>query len=177
MLTAGACLLSARAAATPEAAALEYKVKAGYLFNFAKFVEWPAGSFPSAGSPFIIAVLDGGEAFPVLEQLFAGKNVNGRPAQVKHAAPAALPKDAHILLVTRAAGKTPEEIREALGAAPTLIVGETEQFAERGGAITFVREEESVRLMLCFEHATENGLKVSAKLSSVAKSVKPKRKN
>jgi YfiR/HmsC-like len=159
-----------------ESAALEYKVKAGYLFNFAKFIEWPASALPAADSPFIIAVLDAGEAVPVLEPLFAGKNVNGHPVQVKAVSAASLPKDAHILLVTRAAGKTPEEIREALGDGPTLLVGETEQFAERGGTIAFVREEESVRLTLCLEHAASAGLKVSAKLSNVAKPVKSKRK-
>ena len=173
VLTAGACLFSMRAA---EATALEYKVKAGYLFNFAKYVEWPASAFPAADSPFIIAVLDGTEAGPVLEQVLGGKNVNGHPVQVKTVSAANLPKDAHILLVTRTADKTPEEIREALGTAPTLMVGETDQFAERGGAIAFVRDEESVRLTLCLEHASRNGLKISAKLSNVAKSVKAKRK-
>jgi hypothetical protein len=78
--------------------------------------------------------------------------------------------------VTRAAGKTPEEIREVLAAAPTLVVGESDQFAERGGAFGFVREDESIRLVLCLEHAAEAGLKVSAKLANVARPVKSKRK-
>src|SRR5687768_8161992 len=64
--------------AVDSSAALEFKVKAGYLFNFAKFVEWPDTAFPSADSPFIIAVLDGSEAQPVIEQILAGKNINGR---------------------------------------------------------------------------------------------------
>src|SRR5687767_9675389 len=59
--------------AVDSTAALEFKVKAGYLFNFAKFVEWPDSAFPSADSPFIIAVLDGNEAQPVIEQILAGK--------------------------------------------------------------------------------------------------------
>lgn len=169
-------LLASVAGQGAESAALEYKVKAGYLFNFAKFIDWPASALPAADTPFVIAVLDAGEAAPVLEALFAGKNVNGHPVQVKAVSAASLPKDAQILLVTRAAGKTPEEIREAMGDAPTLLVGETEQFAERGGAIAFVREEESVRLTLCLEHTASAGLKVSAKLSNVAKAVKSKRK-
>jgi hypothetical protein len=178
VLMVGAGLLSphSAAAATPqEAAALEYKVKAGYLFNFARYIEWPTNAFPAADSPFIIAVLDGTEAGPVIEQVLGGKSVNGHPVQVKSVSADSLPKNAHILLVTRAAGKTPEEIREALGTVPILLVGETDQFAERGGAIAFVRAEESVRLTLCLEHAVENNLKVSARLSNVAKSVKSKR--
>jgi hypothetical protein len=167
------CLCGWQAAAA-DAAGLEYKVKGGYLFNFAKFVEWPTQALPAADSPFIIAVLDGGEAAPVLEQVFAGKNVAGHPVQVKTVSATSLPKDAHILLVTRAADKSPEQVREALGATPTLLVGETEQFAERGGIFGFVREEDSIRLTLCLEHATAAGLKVSSKLASVAKAVKPK---
>ena len=172
LLVAGLALPMPRAVAADSGSALEYKVKAGYLYNFARFVEWPASAFPSPSSPFIIGVIDGGEALPVLEKLFAGKEVAGHPVQVK-AIPASTPmNDAHILLVTRAGGKTPEEIRTALGSAPTLLVGETDQFAERGGSIAFVHEDDSVRLTLCLEHAADSGLKISAKLSSVAKSVK-----
>ncbi len=172
----GWLLIPATLVAADSVPGLEYKVKAGYLYNFARFVEWPAAAFPSADSPFVIAVMDGGEAFPVLEQILAGKTVNGRPVKVV-ASQGALPTNAHILLVTRKADKTPEEIRAAVASRFTLTVGETDQFAERGGAVAFVREGESVRLTLCLEHASENGLKVSAKLSNVAKSVKSRSKN
>lgn len=175
-LLACTALLSPMAArAADSAAALEYKVKAGYLFNFARFIEWPESAFPSTNSPFVIGVLDGGEASPVLRSLFEGKQVNGRPVEVRSVFPETIGKDIHILLVTRAAGKTPEDLHKFAGSASMLMVGETDEFAERGGVIGFVREEESVRLTLCLEHATEAGLKVSAKLSSVAKVVKSKR--
>lgn len=164
-----AALCTASAADT--GSALEYKVKAGYLFNFGKFIEWPEDSFADADSPFVIAVMDNGEAAPIMEQVLRGKKINGHPVEVRRVVAGEVPKGAHILLVTRAAGRTPEEVRAALGDAPTLLVGETDHFAERGGAIGFVREDESVRLTLCLIHATQNGLKVSARLSSVARSV------
>ena len=176
-LLAPALLLAPMAArAADSAAALEYKVKAGYLFNFARFIEWPESAFPSTNSPFVIGVLDGGEASPVLRSLFEGKQVNGRPIEVRSVFPETIGKEIHILLVTRAAGKTPEDLRKFVGSAAMLMVGETDEFAERGGTIGFVREEESVRLTLCLEHATEAGLKVSSRLSNVAKLVKSKRK-
>ncbi|HAV63729.1 MAG TPA: hypothetical protein DCY13_15350 [Verrucomicrobiales bacterium] len=171
------CLLAPRAAAQDAVTDLEYKVKAGYLFNFAKFVDWPPGSFPDADSPFIIAVIDKGEVIPILEKVLANKTVHGRTVLVRQVTAEAIPRDAHILLVTRAAGVTPESVRNALGNAPTLLVGETEQFAERGGVIGFVRENESVRLTLCLEHASENQLKISARLASVARSVRSKLTN
>ena len=165
----------APAARASDATALEYKVKAGYLFNFAKFVEWPAAAFPAAQSPFVIGVLDDGEAAPVIQSLLQGKLIEGRPVKVVAVNAGRIGPGCHILLVTRAAGKTAEEVRDALGATATLVVGETEHFAERGGAIGFTVEEESIRLSLNLERAAEAGLKVSAKLASVARVVKPKR--
>jgi hypothetical protein len=174
---AGVCallFLNVGVRAADSAAATEYKVKGAYLFNFARYVEWLDSALPQADSPFIIAVLDGGDAAPVLEQLFAGRKLDGRPVQVRSVAGGPMPRDAHILLVTRTANRTPEEIRAALGTAPTLLVGETEQFAERGGMIGFVHENDSVRLTLCLEHTAAAALKISAKLATVAKSVKPR---
>jgi YfiR/HmsC-like len=164
------------ARAADSATALEYKVKSGYLLNFARYIEWPAACLPAPDSPFVIGVLDGGEALPVVKTLLEGKKVDSHPVQVKAVTADQIGKDIHILLVTRAAGKSPEEIRAALGDAATLLVGETEQFAERGGTVGFTREEESIRLSLNLERATEAGLKVSAKLASVAKQVKTKKK-
>lgn len=158
-----------------DATALEYKVKAGYLFNFGKFVEWPVAAFASERAPFVIGVLDGGEATPVIQSLLAGRAIDGRPVQVVPVDPAKLGPGLHILLVTRTAGKTAEAVRALLGSAPTLVVGETEHFAERGGTIGFTLEDDSVRVHLNLERATESGLKVSAKLASVAKLVKPRR--
>ena len=65
-LAAIAWLAPARAGAADSVLTLEYKVKAGYLFQFAKFVEWPASAFPSADSPFVIGVLDRNEAVPIV---------------------------------------------------------------------------------------------------------------
>lgn len=156
--------------------ALEYKVKAGYLFNFAKYVEWPAGAFPSADSPLVVAVVDAQEAGSVLAGVLEGKEVNGHPVKVISVLSRTPPTGVHILVMTRASGKTPEEARKLLGAAPTLLVGETEDFAERGGVIGFVQEEDRIRVSLCLAHAAEAGLKVSSRLSSIAKAVQPRKR-
>ncbi len=171
----GVLLSPCIARAADSSGVLEYKVKGGYLLNFARFIEWPAGTFPSADSPFIIDILDGGEALPVLQALLIGKKVDTHPVQVRAVQVGQLRKDAHILLATRAGGKSPEELKSVLGGAATLLVGETEQFAEQGGMVGFTREDESIRLSLNLERATEVGLKISSKLCSVAKVVKTKR--
>ncbi len=170
VLAAGVCLLPLRAAAS-DAVELEYKVKTGYLFNFANFIEWPPAALPEPNSPFIVGVLDGGEALPVLQSLLKGKSVNGHPVQVRAVSADRIGRDVHILFVTRAAGKSPAEIQAALGGAATLLVGETERFAERGGMVGFVREEDNIRFQLNLERVAEAGLRASAKLASVARLV------
>lgn len=151
-------------------AALEYKVKTGYLFNFANYVEWPAGTLPAPNSPFVIGVMDDGEALPILQSLLKGKRVRGHPVQVR-AVGADRVTGLHILFVSRASGVSPEKIGEALGGASTLLVGETERFAENGGMVGFVREGETIRFQLNLERLTEAGLRASAKLASVARLV------
>jgi len=170
VLVAGVCLLPLRAA-TSGAAELEYKVKTGYLFNFANFIEWPPAALPGPNSPFVIGVLDGGEALPVLKSLLKGKSVKGHPVQVRAVSADRIGRDLHILFVTRAAGRSPAEIQAALNGAATLLVGETERFAERGGMVGFVREEDSIRFQLNLERVAEAGLRASAKLASVARLV------
>jgi hypothetical protein len=59
----------------------EYKVKGNHIFNLAKFIEWPVASLSGAKTPFTIAVMDRGEAAPVLEALFAGKEIAGIPSR------------------------------------------------------------------------------------------------
>ena len=171
VLAAAIAWPTARLAAS-DAPALEYKVKAGYLFNFAKFIEWPALAGSTADRPLVIGVIDDGEALPVLRGLLDGKQVNGRTITVKAVASDRIGDEVQILLVTRAAGKKPDEIRASLGKSATLLVGETEFFSERGGMVAFVREDDAIRLTLNLERTAEVGLKVSAKLATVARVVK-----
>lgn len=167
---------TASASAADGAMALEYKVKTGYLFNFANFIEWPAAALPAPDSPFVIGVLDGGEALPILEELLKGKTVNGRPVQVRAVAADRVGRGLHILFVTRAAAVSPAEIEAALDGAATLLVGETDRFAEHGGMVGFLREGDNIRFQLNLERVTAAGLKASAKLASVARLVTTRRK-
>lgn len=151
---------------------LEDKVKAGYLFNFAKFIEWPASAFSSPQAPLVVAVLNDAAALPVLQQVLRGKTVNGRPIEVKLVATPAAGHGAHLLLVTRAAKVEPPAIRDQLVGSSTLLVGDAENFAEKGGMIGFFKDGESLRFQLNLDATAAAGLKVSSKLSSVARVVK-----
>ncbi len=162
--------------AAQESGPLEDKVKAGYLFNFAKFIEWPDSAFSSPQAPLVVAVLNDAAALPVLQQVLRGKAVNGRPIEVKLVTTPAAGHGAHLLLVTRAAKVEPAVIHDQLVGSSTLLVGDTENFAEKGGMIGFFKDGESLRFQLNLEATTAAGLKVSSKLSSVARVVKSQQK-
>lgn len=167
----GHLLLILRLSADESPAQLEYKVKAGYLFNFAKFIQWPDGALATPETPFVIGVLGDGEVTSVIQAVLEGKKVDRHPVQVRGLTADEAAKVCHLLFVSRAADKTPEEVRRVLGAAPVLLVGETDRFAERGGLLGFIREEERIRFQLHLDRATAAGFKVSSKLSNVARLV------
>lgn len=173
-LAALACVAPIGSSA-PDASTLEYKVKAGYLYNFARFVQWPQTAFAGPDSPFVIGVLDAKEAFGVVQSILDTRPVDGRPIAVRAVTSGQINRDVHILLVTRAAGKTAEEMSAMIGSAPVLLVGETEQFAEFGGTLGFTRDGETIRINLNLERALAAGLKVSSKLSSVSRVVRSSR--
>jgi hypothetical protein len=161
--------------AADPALTLEYKVKAGYLYNFAKYVEWPTppGTNTAPGrNPIIIGVAGGTGILPVLQEVLQGKLLEGRPIEVAPVATLTPDTPCHILFIHQSFGQSPAQIGQALSNAPVLVVGEAEQFAEQGGMIGFVREANSFRIHLNLEAATRARLKVSAKLSSVARMVK-----
>lgn len=165
-------LLCRQPACAQDAGGLEYKVKAGYLFNFAKFIEWPASAFASERAPLVVASIDDGTVLPVLNQVLQGKNVNGRAIEVKAVTTLAGASGAHILFVARTAKIDLGTLREQLGRSSTLVVGEIEGFVDKGGTIGFVKEGDNLRFQLNLDTAGAAGLKISSKLSSVARVVK-----
>jgi hypothetical protein len=156
-----------------EDASFEYKLKAGFLFNFAKFVQWPSKVLPAADSPITIGVFEDDPAAPVLQEVLAGdKRANGRPVTVKLLHTNSPPQGCHILFLGRSKKGASAEVLAQTRAEPILTVGEADHFAEHGGIINFVRKDESFRFEVNLQLAEQVGLKVSAKLASLATIVK-----
>ncbi len=149
-------------------------MKAGYLYNFAKFITWPETTLIKPDSPFIIGVIDNGEVLPILASVLSGKTVNDHPVRVIAITANQVDAGVHILFVASSIRKSPEDIQAAWGHTTALLVGETDQFAEQGGMVGFIHEENRIRLSLNLERTTQAGLKVSSRLASVANLVKSK---
>ena len=151
-----------------DAAVGEYEVKAAYLYNFAKFVEWPAESFSSASAPFEICIFGRDSFGEMLQNLTRGKQVNGRSFRIRSGVAAS---SCHILFVSTSVTRQFQTILQGLQGRSVLIVGESEGFIERGGMINFVLEGGRVLFEVNQKAAQQAGLKISAKLLSVAKQV------
>jgi hypothetical protein len=148
---------------------LEYQVKAAFLLNFTKFIEWPPAAFRQQDSPVSICILGVDPFGGVLDQMLSGEVVNGRKVVAQRIRSAPAPQVCQALFVGRP-GKDLGKMLPELGPG-VLTVGEGEGFIRDGGMIAFVIENRRVRFEINQAIAENAGLKLSSKLLSVAKPI------
>ena len=146
----------------------EYQLKAAFLFNFAKFVEWPPQAFASRTSPLVIGVLGENPFHEDLARAIHDKTVDGHPLALNELLSPAQGTNCHIVFISTSEKERLTEIFKILGSANVLTVGETDHFTEEGGMINFVLEGTKVRFQINRNAATKAGLKISSKLMSLA---------
>jgi hypothetical protein len=157
------------AARPADASSLEYRVKAAFLYNFAKFVEWPPQAFAGPQAPYTICVL-GSDPFDEALDAVVGENaVQGRRLVVRRLGDLKGAASCHILFVSSSERERLKGIFGTLGDAPTLTVGEDEEFTRLGGCLRFFLEENKVRFEISLAATDRAHLKLSAKLLSLAR--------
>lgn len=167
-------LLTAAAMAGADARKdLEYQVKAAFLFNFAKFVEWPADAFAKPGDPLAICVLGKDPFGESLDQVVRGETVNGRPLVVRRPRQALEARGCQILFLAGLERQRQDEALAAVEGASILTVGEGDGFLASGGVIRFVLEQNRVRFDVNLAAAEASRLKLSSRLLSLAHTVQP----
>jgi hypothetical protein len=149
----------------------EYRVKAAFLFNFAKFVEWPPQAFKSSSAPVVIGVLGKNPFGSALVEAVAGKTLGGRAFEVREVADAQQAASCQIVFISSSERKRLGTLFTQIGNSAVLTVGETNNFAVDGGMINFKIVGESVRLQINVEAARKQKLRISAKLLSLAEIV------
>jgi hypothetical protein len=155
----------------PSPSATEYQVKAAFLYNFVKFVDWPSDSFPSESAPLQICILGQYPLGLELENLTRGKMVNSRSLEINHISSLQRAKTCQLLFVSSSERRRTREILAAMEGASVLTVGDEEGFARAGGVINFVFESDKVRFEVNMDAAKRARLKISAKLLVLAKLV------
>jgi len=151
----------------PPAQLAEYQLKAAYLFRLASFIEWPAGEWPLAGSPFYACVL-GRDPFGAHLDYFDGKSVRGRRFTVRRLATPEEGDVCHLLYVSRDEDTDPSSLLSGLRKRCVLTVGEGREFAARGGIVSFVVAKQRVGLTVNLDASRNAGLAISSKLLDVA---------
>lgn len=157
------CLLCTAAAAQQQAT--EDDVKAAYLFNFGKFVRYPA---EEAHEDFEICLLGHSHIADVLERITQNESVNGRPVEVKQYEKAADARACSIVFFAASEADHIAKDLEALRGANVLTVGDTPRFLERGGMVQFVPQNSRIRFAVNPDPVSRANLRLSSELLKVA---------
>ncbi len=157
--------------ATAQAPPSEYEIKAAFLYNFAKFIDWPADAFSDPHAPIVLGIVGEDPFGAALDRMVFGKSVNNRGLVVKRVWEGPGLRSCHILFISLSKQKHLARILESLKGSGVLTVGEMDRFAESGGAIHFLLEEDKVRFEINLDAATRARLKLSAKLLALARRI------
>lgn len=148
----------------------EYSLKAGFLYKFLLFAQWPEAAFSDPEAPIIIGI-HGENPFGDLFDMVAGQSVNGRKLLIKHleqTAAGPLLEQCHLLFITASMAGREEAVLAALHRRPVLTVSELTGFAEKGGMIHFRMNDDKVSFVINKTAADRVGIKLRAKLLRVA---------
>ncbi len=173
-VVAGMVLLGHVAGGSGATVAPEYQIKAQLLVNLSTFTTWPAGTFETTNSPIVIGIVGKDPFNQFLEKAVEARARGGRPLKLKHVGTDAEIKECHILFVSSSERRRLKDLKQRWKAAPILTVGEADEFLDNGGIINFVLKGQLVRFEISVESAKAAGLKLDAKLLSVADSVRGK---
>jgi len=146
----------------------EYQIKAAFLFNFAKFVEWPPEAFGGASSPLVIGILGDNPFHDDLTRIISHKAVDQHPLVVREYRSLEGLTNCHMLFISNSEKERLPEILALLKGSNVVSVGEMDQFTESGGMIKFALKENKIRFLINNEAAHRAGLKVSSKLLALA---------
>ncbi len=180
-------VLAASAALTPTPAvraqeideAKALKVKAAYLYNFAKFIQWPDNAFEDETTPFVIGVLGDDPFGQILDATVKAKKIAQRAVKIRRLrwsmqVDRAKLKDCHVLYISNSEQRRLKDILATLEDQPVLLVADIGGFASDGGMIGFVLENQRLIFEINREALEHTKLKASAKLLKLARIVKPK---
>jgi hypothetical protein len=150
---------------------VEYQVKAAFLYNFVKFVEWPPDAFQNEKSPLTLCIFRYDPFGSALDEVIAGQTLNNRRVVVQRINKLPDLKACQLVFVSDREDKHLPEVLNSLEGASALVVGEGEAFAEHRGGIQFFLENKQLRFAVNVDAIQRARLKVSSKLLALARIV------
>jgi len=152
-----------RAACGAEAPS-EYQVKAVFVYNFSRFVEWAPQAFAAPDEPFVICILGGDPFGARLDEAVRGEQIDRHPLLVRRFRNLGEIGDCRILYIDRSESAQLQQILAALDHRGTLTVSDLDDSSQRGVMIQFTTENNRIRLRINVESARASGLTISSKL-------------
>ncbi len=153
----------------------ESQVKAAYIYNFARFVRWPADAFATSQAPLVLCT-QAKEALGGALAAIEGKPAQGRELHVRRGVRNDELKACHMVFVPQDDERAAAELLRATAAMPVLVIGEHDGFAASGGAIGLVIRDERVQFEINPDAASRANLKISSQLLQLATIVRESRR-
>jgi hypothetical protein len=150
----------------------EYALKAVFLYNFCRFIDWPDSAFASPNDPLVIGIIGDDPFGSLLNEAVEGEKYHNRPIRIDHFRTPGDIKRCHLLFVSHVGAGRLDPILAAVAGKSVVTVSETEDFLNRGGMITLTTEQNRVRLRINPAALQAANLAVSSKLLRVAE-IKP----
>jgi hypothetical protein len=149
----------------------EYEVKAAFLFNFTRFVEWPGSAFANDRAPIVIGLFHSDPFGAALRRVVEGQTVRGRAVEVRVVKSYDEVRTCHLVFVSAAEERRIPDLLRSGAVSRVLVVGESSGFAQAGGMMNFVMDGSRVRFEVNLRAAERAGLKLSSRLLSMARLV------
>jgi len=172
LLLASLVWLAMSSAGWAQTKAPDYEVKAAFLLNFPKYVEWSQEALTNTNSPIVLGCLGESKISEALRKAIQNRPASGRAVVVKVINSETESAGCHILFIGDAERRRLSAILEILKGTNLLTVGESDDFLDKGGVINFALRDRKVRVQVNLDAARQANLKISSKLLSVADVVK-----
>jgi hypothetical protein len=161
-------------AADKRESAGEYQVKAAFIFNFIKFTDWPATSFPAAESPIVIGIVGDDPFGNMLDEMVTGEVVHGRPISVKRFRVEDDLRLCQVVFISHSETEHLPTLLSRLKGNPALTISDINGFAQQGGMVSLLVVQKTVKLEINRAVAEEACVQISGKLLNLASIVKSK---
>jgi hypothetical protein len=149
----------------------EYAVKAAFIYNFAKFTEWPPAAGGGTRDPIVLCAF-AGEPYDAALASIDGKSVQGRTLRVRRGLRPIEIKSCHVVFIAASEERRIPELLRAAAKAPVLTVGDSDGFAEGGGMIGLINADNRVQFEINNDAAQRVNLKIGSQLLRLARLVK-----
>ncbi len=171
LFSAWTCVLPVSTAGAQETdAAVEYKIKAAFLLNFAKFINWPEESFTGDEQIFNVCVL-GENPFGSALTAIESRTVGNRKIALHYVDDVQQAGSCHLLFISASEKNNLNNIHKALADRTIIMVSDIDGFASSGGIIEFVTKDNKLAFKINLSRAREQGLEINSALLNLATEV------